>query len=80
MKPIEELKKNIDFKNLGHSDLVLMYDLLLMEFPYLQGNIEATLMKMREVYGVDLTERQIMSIQDVDLNSEIEDLKLYANK
>lgn len=80
MNPIEELKSNIDFKNLSHSDLVFMYDLLLSEFPYIQGNTEATLNKMREIYGVNLTERHIMSITDVDLNTEIEDLKLYANK
>lgn len=80
MELIKELKKNIDVKNLSHSDLIVMYDLLLMEFPHIQGNNNIIKLKMKEIYEVDLTERQIMSIQDVDLSTEIADLRLYIDK
>ncbi len=74
---VEEIKKNIDFKNLSYSDYVLMYDLLLLDNPELQSDIETTVIRFKEMWGVDVSERQIRAAQDSTLNTDIEDLRLY---
>lgn len=69
--------ESIDFRNLSFSDYQLMYDLLLIDNPNLGNDTESVVIKFKEVYGIDVSERQVMSFQDSNLNTDIEDLKLY---
>lgn len=76
-KSVEEVKKNIDFKNLSHSDYVIMYDLLLLDNPELQSDVESTVLRFKEMWGVDISERQIRAVQEPTIDTDIQDLNLY---
>lgn len=69
--------QSIDFRNLSFSDYQLMYDLLLIDNPSLGSDIESAVIKFKEIYQIDVSARQIMSFQDSNLNTDIEDLKMY---